>query len=116
MANDILKATAPYNFIPVSDRIVGAAQDNEKLFSGTINCSLKALSPIFIGGISKNSQGSSDDIPDHYFLKVNNDYIIPGASIKGMLRNIVETISCSSMRSEERRVGEEGRSRGVPGY
>ena len=97
MANDILKATAPYNFIPVSDRIVGAAQDNEKLFSGTINCSLKALSPIFIGGISKNSQGSSDDIPDHYFLKVNNDYIIPGASIKGMLRNIVETISCSSM-------------------
>lgn len=97
MANGNVKATAPYNFIPVSDKIVGAAQDNEELFSGTINCSLKALSPIFIGGISKNSQGSSDDIPDHYFLKVNNDYIIPGTSIKGMLRNIVETISCSSM-------------------
>lgn len=97
MANKNVKATAPYNFIPVSDKIVGAAKDNEELFSGTINCSLKALSPIFIGGISKNSQGSSDDIPDHYFLKVNNDYIIPGASIKGMLRNIVETISCSSM-------------------
>lgn len=98
MANENLKATAPYNFIPVSDRIVGAAQDNEKLFSGTINCSLKALSPIFIGGISKNSQGSSGDIPHHDFLRVNNnECIIPGASIKGMLRNIVETISCSSM-------------------
>lgn len=98
MANENLKATAPYNFIPVSDRIVGAAQDNEKLFSGTINCSLKALSPIFIGGISKNSQGSSGDIPHHDFLRVNNnECIIPGASIKGMLRNIVEIISCSSM-------------------
>lgn len=98
MANENLKATAPYNFIPVSDRIVCAAQDNEKLFSGTINCSLKALSPIFIGGISKNSQGSSGDIPHHDFLRVNNnECIIPGASIKGMLRNIVETISCSSM-------------------
>lgn len=96
--NQVLPAaTSPYNFIPASNKIVGAPEDTDKLFSGTIKCKLNALSPIFIGGASDNQSESSNTATDHYFLKVNNEYIIPGSSIKGMIRNIVETISCSSM-------------------
>jgi hypothetical protein len=103
----------PYDFVPFPkerpDREKGAGQDklDARLLSGTLELTLRTLTPVHVGS------GYSD------FIKAGNQeylaalqaskpiredgttrrrYLIPGSSIKGAVRSIVEAITRSCIR------------------
>lgn len=87
---------APYNFVPLAQKIVfpeWASQISidrpfEDGISGTINVTYTAQTPIFIGNGKKDN---NPVIPN--YKAANGKYAIPGSSIRGMLRNIIEIAS-----------------------
>lgn len=96
-------AWAPYNFIPLNKTIVEgqapARFDSYKKnrHTGYIRCNLEALTPLYLRDtytpeeLSKKEQG--EDNPD--FFSPGNRIKIPGSSLRGMVRNLVEIISWS---------------------
>jgi hypothetical protein len=61
-------------------------QGQQKLFSGHIGLAIHAETPLFIiDPYSKNR-------PEKSLCNKQGEYIIPGSSIKGMLRSVVETL------------------------
>lgn len=83
---------APYNFVPLSDKIVfpGWAEKIsidrpfEDGISGTIEVQYTAKTPVFIGK-GKDSQEN--------YRAANGKFAIPGSSLRGMLRNVIEIAS-----------------------
>ena len=100
--------TAPYNFVPLNDKIFyppWASEDALKNIhdvpfedgeSGVIELEITAKSPIFIKD-SKN--------PSEFCHSINEnggkEYYIPATSIKGMIRNVLEIMSFSKIRIDE---------------
>ena len=93
-------ATAPYNFIPYDAARLVPAEEGNRCYSGTIHCCLEALGPLFIGGKTKKED---DQVAQKYFFKVNGKCVIPGTSLKGMLRHMVEIMSQSHMSPVNKR-------------
>lgn len=87
-------ATAPYNFVSYDlDNLLKPSEDTE-LFSGTITCSLKALTPLLVAG-AINIRSNKGPTGREFFKLNNGNLAIPGSSLKGMLRSYVETLSRS---------------------
>jgi CRISPR/Cas system CSM-associated protein Csm3 (group 7 of RAMP superfamily) len=103
----------PYDFVPFPkerpDRKKGAGQDklDARLLSGTLELTLRTLTPVHVGS------GYSDFIKagDQEYLAalqaskpvreadaVRRRYLIPGSSIKGAVRSLVEAITRSCIR------------------
>lgn len=80
------KATAPYNFVALPEKILPAPPERTELFSGEILLELEALTPLFIGG-----NGSKT------FAPVDKP-IIPGSSLRGMFKNIFKIVTCGAFR------------------
>lgn len=88
-------AKAPYNFIPVSEKVVlpkwGNLVNHDIPFadgnSGTIQLKLTAESPIIV---KENNESSRS-------FKLGDNYMLPGSSLKGMFRNVLETMSYSKL-------------------
>ena len=111
------KATAPYNFISLPERVLPSPMDKERdlllnkddkiarkafrnyvinneQLNGEILLDIKVLTPLFIGGNHINSTRS--------FAPIDNKYpIIPGSSLRGMFKNIFKIITCGTMRGGE---------------
>ena len=97
-------ATAPYNFIEFEKNAIVPSPFNEKssapLYSGTIRVTLRSLSPLLVAAKSENNSEDNKKKADKKrdLLRFNNKTpVIPGSSIKGMLRSLVEAFSFSSM-------------------
>lgn len=113
-------ARAPYNFIPLPETVVLASDDlpghdqyhDEKL-TGHIECELVTCSPTYIRGVLTPSEYKefgvkrSEDLSDIEkqqcagFFSVDPNRqkpVIPGSSLRGMIRNIMEIITFSRMR------------------
>jgi hypothetical protein len=95
-------ATAPYNFIPYDLRkIVLSNYDpknpeaNGPTYSGTVRCRLKALTPLLVAG--PGLSGREEKSKERTFLEVNGRQAIPGSSLKGLLRSLVETLRFSAL-------------------
>ena len=90
-------ATAPYNFVRVGERSnIEPKLDDTKSFSGTITCELTALTPLLVAGATPKKDESSEDPQKREFFKLNNGIaVIPGSSLKGMLRSYIEALSQS---------------------
>lgn len=107
-------AYAPYNFIPLPDKVVTVAlnelPDHDRYltgndrFTGRIHCTLETKTPLFIRGQmpladfekpdqEKQRQGYRDDRPDFYRDPATGRPMIPGSSLRGMLRSLVEIIT-----------------------
>lgn len=86
-------ATAPYNFITYDESRIGLLKcaSDDDLYSGTIRCSLKCLSKTLVAGPSEK------DSHDRRFLEIDGLPVIPGTSLKGMIRSLVEVMSFSAM-------------------
>ena len=90
---------APYNFVPLNKQVVyphwGNHVSHDLPFkdglSGELELTINAKSPIFIRDILKNKEKSDS------FFNVNGHYMIPGSSIKGMLRAVLEVLTFSQM-------------------
>lgn len=92
--------TAPFNFVPLSDKVFFPPwaedvshdvpfKDGE---SGVIDITITAKSPIFI-----RNHSSDRDNPSTEFCNHNGQYYIPGSSVKGMVRNVLEIMSFSKL-------------------
>jgi len=98
---------APYNFVPLSEKVVmpfwaqHISQDIpfENAKSGTLKLKIKAESPIYVrNGIPRDAD---DDNPiRNQFNNIDGHYFIPGSSIKGMLRSVVEIMSFGRMNNK----------------
>ena len=99
-----MKITAPYNFVPLNEKVFypsWSEQVSQDLpFSdsedGVIEVKLKNVSPLFTrdGALEKHSAHIiGKDGKRHYF--------IPGTTIKGMLREIVEIMSFGKMQEDK---------------
>lgn len=100
--------TAPYNFVPLNDKIFYPSWASEDILknihdvpfedgeSGAIELEITAKSPIFI----KDSKNPSEFC---HFINKNGgkEYYIPATSIKGMIRNVLEIMSFSKIRIDE---------------
>lgn len=101
-----MKVTAPYNFVPHAEAAEvyhpnwahKVSQDIpfEDGESGEIRYTIKAETPIFIR--NGHAEGEETDEFSHYKDSAGNkQYFIPGSSIKGMIRNVVEIMSRGKM-------------------
>ena len=94
---EIPDATAPYNFVCQNCILEAPRQTaDEEYYSGTVVCSLKALTPLLVAGQQTNDPAGNEAKPKTFFT-VNGQPVITGASLKGLVRSCVETLSCSSL-------------------
>ncbi len=79
----------PYRMIPVRNRVERKAPVTDEKFtgrSGSISCSLQNLTSIFVG------RGNDSSLQSLRFIKRDGRYVIPGSSLKGMLRSLAEIV------------------------
>ena len=103
--NTMQAISAPYNFVPLSDQVHipewGQAVSHDWPFqdglSGEIHYSLQSDSPLLVGGKQRKA---TDRQPGevHPFQLRDGRYAIPGSSIKGMLRAVLEIAGFGRMR------------------
>jgi CRISPR-associated protein (TIGR03986 family) len=97
------KAVAPYNFVELPEKIVEAAPlpsgDHYYLerHTGRIESTLTTSSPLYIrcGLTPKEFEKGKEakDLPDFFYTNTQNHLpVIPGSSLRGMLRNLIEII------------------------
>lgn len=101
--------TAPYNFVPLNKEVFYPSwseqvshdipfEDGE---SGEIDITITAKSPIFIRNHSDDKEKPSSEFC--HFINENKakEFYIPGSSIKGMVRSVLEIMSFSKIRIDE---------------
>ncbi|MEZ4673348.1 MAG: TIGR03986 family CRISPR-associated RAMP protein [Caldilineaceae bacterium] len=115
------QARAPYNFVPLPDRIVHAPDGLDALpthdqyhkdrHTGTITCTLKTLSPLYTrtavspdfyrkwaNNMEKlrsdaNAKGDYAEYAKFFHIKNSEEPVIPGSSLRGMARSLMEIIT-----------------------
>ena len=105
-----MNVTAPYNFVPLSAQICTADdlglkslppqdQPETDALSGVIGFTLKCNTPLLVGDGGKDAKKFTRD-PD-------GKPIIPGSSLRGMLRNVLEIASFAGFARfvDDHRVG-----------
>ncbi len=93
----------PYDFVPIDTQHPperrrpawhnALAPNNAhpgKLYSGYLYLYIKAETPIFIRSAKSSTQ--NPDQPGEHIYNTDGYYILPGSTIKGMLRTVVETL------------------------
>lgn len=99
---------SPFNFVPVSNQVFSpdwADEISQDIpfsdgVSGTIGLTITADSPIYIrnGQLHKDENSKDKDYSfSHVSTSAGNRYFIPGTSIKGEVRNILEIMSYGKM-------------------
>jgi len=92
--------TAPFNFVPLNKKVFfplwADKISHDKPFidgeSGEIDLKITAKSPIFI-----RNHSNDKDNPSSEFCNYNGEYYIPGSSVKGMIRSVLEIMSFSKL-------------------
>jgi CRISPR-associated protein (TIGR03986 family) len=121
-------ARAPYNFVPLPSEIVKAEQPppqdryDDDLFTGWFNCELETCSPVYVRGMvtllefakadrkkakeltpeekEKRAPFCTDDpegLPERQ-VEGRGAPMIPGSSLRGMLRTLVEIVGYGKMK------------------
>lgn len=109
-----IEARAPYNFIPLPEKIVPAPwlPDLDTYHQNALSCSidvrLETLSPTYIRGmmtqdlferLSNTEELSTNEKAELApFFDLHGRPVIPGSSLRGMIRSIVEIASYSHIR------------------
>ena len=103
------EAVAPYNFVPLPEKIVTFSVHDlpdqgvyEKgRHTGYIECDLTTASPVYVRAALTPEQAKdekqSKDLPDFFYLNDKNQPVIPGSSLRGMMRTLVEIITYSKV-------------------
>lgn len=103
--HQIGNAHAPYNFIPLSEKVVNSPLRSDKVnydtyetdkLSGEIITNISSVTPLFIRGMKKLTDPENKKSP---FFFEGKEICIPGSSFRGMLRTLIEIASYSKMGS-----------------
>lgn len=102
--NEIFKnfATVPFNFVPLNKIVVPAETGTTKDFippakfdtyedgknTGYIECTLETITPLYIGMDAKTEK----------FFNIKEEPVIPGSSLRGMIRTLVQIVSWSKFK------------------
>ena len=93
---------APYNFVPVAGQVDTPPWRHEVSqdlpfrdgLSGELRLNVKALSLLLVGG--KQQPASEQRAGQvHFFQTPDQRYAIPGSSLRGMIRNVLEIATFS---------------------
>lgn len=90
---------APYNFVPVSRKVIEKKESdmkvhgmlNDELLSGEISYKITAQTPIFISDGKEKAD---------FVTNERNQFIIPGSSVRGLIRNNVQILGLSSIEDD----------------
>jgi CRISPR-associated protein (TIGR03986 family) len=114
---DNKKAKAPYNFVELPNDIVEVKSESlpqhnvyypepKNRYTGRIECTLTTESPLYIRcGLTKEEFASgleSKNLPNFFYTEIASKArkpIIPGSSLRGMLRNLIEITTFSKIES-----------------
>ena len=102
----IKDATAPYNFIPLNESIVKSELNEDEIHTGSYNTDekgrkrvtgyidiyIKTISPLYIRGTNAADKEKFSD-----FFAPGGIPRIPGSSLRGMIRTMVEIVSWSKI-------------------
>jgi CRISPR-associated protein (TIGR03986 family) len=105
------RAIAPYNFVELPDQVVEAElplPEGDRYYpnryTGKIECTLTTESPLYIRcGLTTEefqAEEESKDLPDFFYTDPatkSEKPVLPGSSIRGMLRTLVEIVSFSKI-------------------
>lgn len=95
-------ATAPYNFIPLDECVVGADFEPDSVFndtyhkdrfSGRIELELENITPLYIRDTGNLKEDSAHNEVNSNFFSPGGRVKIPGSSLRGMIRMMVEIVS-----------------------
>jgi CRISPR-associated protein (TIGR03986 family) len=107
--DDNHEARAPYNFIPLPEKVITISVDelpdqgvyDPQLHTGYIDCELTTSSPVYVRAGLKPEQAKagkeSKDLPGFFYLDDEKQPVIPGSSLRGMLRTLVEIVTFSKI-------------------
>lgn len=111
--NEERRATAPYNFVRLPEKVLQPPADEDSTldqssfsgYSGSITLKLESSSPVYIRGMMTTEQyrrlGKKDELSDQEkeelspFFSLNNQYRIPGSTMRGLFRSLFEIITYS---------------------
>jgi CRISPR-associated protein (TIGR03986 family) len=104
-------AIAPYNFVPLPQQVVRAdpawyreahASYRRNHFTGRIHCTLTTETPVFVRcgltAVELAAGKEAKNQPDFFYQNpVSKQPVIPGSSLRGLLRSLVEIASHSKI-------------------
>ena len=100
---------APYNFVPLHERIFtpewAGEVSHDRPFAdglcGELELAITARTPILVGNERKQGQ---DGVGEVYFHEApDGRYMIPGSALRGMVRNVLEVAAFGRMRFVDNR-------------
>lgn len=111
-------ALAPYNFVPLPEKVVtfdanllpDQCKYHSELHTGRIELTLTTETPLYVRCAltpseyaqqeeQRKAAGKGNDNPAFFYTDPSKTPRIPGSSIRGMLRNLVEIISYSKVEA-----------------
>ena len=112
---ELRKAHAPYNFVPLPENKILTALEKGKTLpghdkmdpqriTGEIQITLTACTPVFVsdGSDKKKSDGSDKKKKDlHFFRTAGGKYAIPGSTVRGMARENMQILSLSPLHLKD---------------
>ena len=88
------RAHAPFNFVPADDSLGWPINTDDgsgpERYSGSMRIQINALEPLLVCGPQAPNE-------TRRFFKRDGKYTIPGTSLKGMIRNMLEAQSMSTL-------------------
>ncbi|WP_306538292.1 TIGR03986 family CRISPR-associated RAMP protein [Megasphaera sp.] len=102
-ANAPKAAVSAYNFVPFTRTVLASPLDamkndfrgyieSQETYSGTLSLELSNVTPLFIGG------NGSDEAA---FFSPNGEPLIPGSTLRGMVRSLFKIVTAGTMRRDE---------------
>jgi CRISPR-associated protein (TIGR03986 family) len=108
-------ARAPYNFVPLPEKIIASSPVGLDKYTGNtgwIKCRLQTISPLYVRGMQQKDEfretgeKAFHELPDNaskarraqFFSRDESHPFIPGSSLRGMLRSLVEVITNSKVQ------------------
>lgn len=101
--------SSPYNFVPLNKKVIYPHWAKlishdvpfKNSLSGTIELQITAQTHIFVknGMSAKEAESYKKDNIPYLPYKLEDKYFIPGASIKGMIANVLEIISFGEIKN-----------------
>lgn len=103
-SQELRKAHAPYNFVPLPENKILSALEKGKTLSGhdkmdpqrktgEIKITLTACTPVFVSDGNKNNP--------HFFRTAGRKYAIPGSTVRGMARENMQILSLSPLHLKD---------------